>query len=244
MECAILGIDCATNPKKRGVVVARFGQDSTVVDESFSDLSDSDIAELVMQIKAQNGRLLLAMDAPLGWPSAMGHELVSHIAGHPIAILANDLFRRQTDRFIKKTIGKQSLDVGADRIARTAHSALTLLDVIAKHFGANIPLAWESNFTGIATIEVYPAATLRVHGLRDSGYKKPSDRDARQEIISGLPSNLIITNHNTLLDNADALDAAICVLAATDFIRGTTYQPDDPDLARKEGWIWVKAKER
>jgi hypothetical protein len=34
------------------------------------------------------------------------------------------------------------LDVGANLIARTAHAALTLLDVLRKHFSIPIPLAW------------------------------------------------------------------------------------------------------
>ena len=38
----------------------------------------------------------------------------------------------------------------------------------------------------------------------------------------------------------DALDAALCCTAAADFLRGNAFEPQDIDLARKEGWIWVR----
>jgi hypothetical protein len=56
--------------------------------------------------------------------------------------------------FIKEKIGKQSLDVGADRIARTAYSALELLDRLRQMLGHDIKLAWEPTNKGISLIEV------------------------------------------------------------------------------------------
>jgi hypothetical protein len=38
----------------------------------------------------------------------------------------------------------------------------------------------------------------------------------------------------------DALDAALCCAAAADFMSGNVFEPQDIDLARKEGWIWVR----
>ncbi len=38
----------------------------------------------------------------------------------------------------------------------------------------------------------------------------------------------------------DILDAAVCVLAGFHFINNKCMPPLDIDLARKEGWIWVK----
>jgi len=40
--------------------------------------------------------------------------------------------------------------------------------------------------------------------------------------------------------NDDALDAAICVLAGADFLRGEAAEPPDIETARKEGWIWFR----
>src|SRR5207253_1199225 len=130
-------------------------------------------------------RVLLAFDAPLGWPQPLGRALAEHRAGHPLSLPAHQLFRRATDRFVKARIGKQSLDVGADRIARTAHSALKLLADVRQKTGLPIPMAWEPSYSErVAAIEVYPAATLIAHGIPDTGYKK-KDKIAERKAIMG-----------------------------------------------------------
>ena len=42
-----------------------------------------------------------------------------------------------------------------------------------------------------------------------------------------------------LSDNADVLDAAVCVLAAEDFVAGRATPPTDRSAAEREGWIWT-----
>jgi hypothetical protein len=132
---------------------------------------------------------------------------------------ANHLFRRLTDQFIKSKIGKQLLDVGADRIARTAHAALTLLDEIRIKIGEVIPLAWETGLqAGIFAIEVYPAATLIAHDISIPGYKRKENREARKTLLSDLRKRIDLPPDISLMENNDdALDAAICVLAGSDF---------------------------
>lgn len=44
--------------------------------------------------------------------------------------------------------------------------------------------------------------------------------------------------------NPDALDAAICVLAAQDFLLDAAMQPPNTSNAEKEGWIWLRRPER
>ncbi|WP_020677320.1 DUF429 domain-containing protein [Geopsychrobacter electrodiphilus] len=242
MHTCIIGIDCATEPQKRGVACARFENGVCIVDETATGLTDSQIADLVINCKEQFKNVLLALDAPLGWPEGLGIGLVGHHAGQHLPGSANNLFRRETDRFIKKRFNKQPLDVGADRIARTAHSALRLLAEISKSLGSVIPLAWSNTFSDVVAIEVYPAATLLAYGLPAGGYKKQADRAIRQSIINGLQEYLSVPNIEPLLLNADTLDAVLCVLAATDFIVESTYPPIDKELARKEGWIWVKTR--
>jgi hypothetical protein len=194
---------------------------------------------------AGSAKVLLALDSPLGWPLALGNTLAKHMAGQALVPTADILFRRETDRFVKRTCGKQPLDVGADRIARTAHSALTLLSAISEMIGYNIPLAWNPGFKGVAAIEVYPAATLRAYALPDSSYKDKNEKDSkdvRKKIVDGLPPSLTLTNdREPLLANADALDAVICLLAGMDFLSGHSHIPTDINRAHKEGWIWVKA---
>ena len=43
-----------------------------------------------------------------------------------------------------------------------------------------------------------------------------------------------------MVDNDNALDAGLCVLAAVDFLRGSVMEPGDQEKARKEGWILVR----
>jgi len=177
----------------------------------------------------------------------MGEALQAHRAGESIQICPNTLFRRDTDRFVKKMLGKQSLDVGADRIARTAFAALKLLNEISELTGKRISMAWgEGQIEGVSCIEVYPAATLEASGLSSRGYKgkKPEHRAARKEMISGgcgfpkLGHDLM----NGMEANDDAFDAGVCLLAAADFLRGSAMGPEDMETAVKEGWIWVRAR--
>ncbi len=200
------------------------------------------IPALVEEWMAGADRCVLALDAPLGWPHAMGHELELHLAGNAIAVQPNTMFRRATDIDIKSRFGKTPLDVGADRIARTAHWALSSLGEIRKMTGMPIPLAWSPQNIGTAqAIEVYPAGTLIAHRMPASGYKKDAQRDVRGDMLISLIRKLSLPdNHDSLLNDADCLDAAICILAAADFLEGAAVPPTDLSLAKKEGWIWVR----
>lgn len=191
-------------------------------------------------------RSLLALDAPLGWPKAMGMELKDHVAGEPIATQPDLFFRRDTDRVVQDQLGKTPLDVGADRIARTAHTALTLLQKIKNPSGSRIPLAWEPDSVTppVSAIEVYPAGTLRAYGIPCSGYKKAGQRSVRGEILGRLSTLMTLpADQSSMLDNANILDAAICLLAAADFLQRHCIPPTNFATARIEGWIWVKYRQ-
>jgi hypothetical protein len=85
---------------------------------------------------------------------------------------------------ISNIIDKQPLDVGADRIARTAHAALRLLQELRERTHMSIPLAWDRNFKPeVQAIEVYPAGSLKSYGIRHSGYKGNDGRANRAEIV-------------------------------------------------------------
>ena len=90
-------------------------------------------------LRAAQMPALLAIDTPLGWPVRLGCALTNHRAGEPIAADADRLFRRDTDRFIKLKLGKTPLDVGADQIARTAHTALCLLNGLRQCLDETVP---------------------------------------------------------------------------------------------------------
>lgn len=153
----------------------------------------------------------------------------------------NQLFRRETDRFVQRTFGKTPLDVGADRIARTALSALQLLEALSKKIGAAIPLAWNTKFAGTAAIEVYPAGTLRASHVRSSAYKRSEQAESRRQLLDWLAQESDLPEDTSLaLMDPDALDAMISALAGADFLTGKAYPPTDLALAQKEGWIWIR----
>lgn len=191
--------------------------------------------------EAPAARCLLALDAPLGWPTDLA-VIANHSAGAPLDASRDQMFRRDTDRFIKRRLGQQPLDVGADRIARTAHSALALLQEIRERTGEGVPLAWNPQFTSrIAAIEVYPAATLRARRMRYAGYKKPAQAPERQLMVDVLSSAFTIHDSTLAVAQADVLDAVVCVLAASDFLSGKCMPPETETSARREGWIWAIA---
>lgn len=152
------------------------------------------------------------------------------------------MFRRTTDQFIKQHIGKQPLDIGADRIARTVHAALSFLETLRKATGEAIPLVWEpALLPGIQVIEVYPTATLIACGITVPTYKGKEGREARKTLLKLLGEHITLPADTSLMENNDnALDAAICVLAAADFLSGLVLKPTNQDFAMKEGWIWVR----
>ena len=45
---------------------------------------------------------------------------------------------------------------------------------------------------------------------------------------------------SVIIGSDDALDSAVCVIAGNDFIHGRCYKQEDMDLAKREGWIWIR----
>lgn len=237
----IIGVDAATDPKKVGLALGSVQGRRVSIDDARLGASEAGLVSTVAGWIRSADRVLLAIDAPLGWPTELGNALMTHQAGQGLADAANMMFRRATDRFIRVRIGKQSLDVGADRIARTAFAALGLLESVRKAVALPIPLAWDPRFDSAAAIEVYPSATLRSHGISAAGYKAPNGGAARAEIVQVVSGQLDFqASRDACVSNADVLDAALCLLAGADFIFGDALEPLDTARARREGWIWVR----
>ncbi len=235
----IIGIDCATQPGKTGLALGEWdGRNCRILEVAPGSRSHSPVDITLNWLT--DVPALIALDAPLGWPIDMGRRLSNHQAGDPIVIQPDSFFSRETDRFVREKISKRPLEVGAARIARTAHASLEFLRILRIRTGLEIPLAWDPDIQQTSVIEVYPAATLISHRIKSEGYKRKDQAAARKEILTVISKLLQIPeNFPGLENNADILDAVICILAGVDFLRGDVYIPDDLDKAVKEGWIWV-----
>lgn len=238
--CTIIGVDCATDPKNVGLARGVWQNEKLQI----TDITNGQLhtpEKIVNEWIFDTEKCLIALDAPLGWPQDFGHTLAKHVAGKPLQKEANQFFRRETDRFVQRTFRKVPLDVGADRIARTALAALQFLGTLKEKKGLSIPLAWGTDFSGITAIEVYPAGTLRASQIQSFAYKQPDQVEARERILAWLAKEALLPEDlNLPVADADALDAMLCVLAGADFLAGKTYPPINLALAQKEGWIWIR----
>ena len=187
----LIGIDCATQDNKIGVAFGSLSNGRLRVSRAFVCGREEKAADAICDwLKKKSEPALLALDAPLGWPQTLSRVLADHRAGEKLAAGAHQMFRRETDRFIKTKTGKTPLDVGADRIARTAYAALKLpQDIRSELKLKKIPLAWNPSLTAqVSVIEVYPAATLIAHGFSSDGYKNSDQSAVRKKIIKQIGS--------------------------------------------------------
>ncbi len=243
----VVGIDCAVDPKRVGVAAATFTGKGLRDLELVAPRDTAEILDWVASRAHEAQSVLLALDSPLGWPAPLGRTLNSHRAGRPVEPEADELFRRLTDRLVRQRIGKQPLEVGADRIARTAVAALGLLAGLGHSMGAEIRLAWNPRqLPRASAIETYPAAWLLSRGLPANRYKDAGQEavDRREEIAWNISpqfeAGVESTVRSQLIHSSHLLDAVICVLCGEDFLRGRCLQPraSERETAFKEGWIW------
>jgi hypothetical protein len=241
----LLGLDCATLEKKTGLARGTFDGSRLRVDAVALGSAETPVVDTLlhwMEGESPGEDILICIDAPLGWPEPMGELLHRHQAGDPLPLDPNHLFRRETDRFVRRMVGKLPLDVGADRIARTAHKALAILADLRARSGLRIPLPFlPGPQSGVCAIEVYPAATLLAHGFISSGYKGANGVQVRNALLAQVQEKADFrANLDLIAGNDDAFDAVVCLLAGVDFLKGEVYLPTNEDLAGQEGWIWVK----
>jgi len=243
----IVGVDCATVPSKVGLALAVYEKASLTIQQARVADSGVPVAEQIYSWLRGKSTVLLALDSPLGWPHALGDTLRSHCAGQSIKTNAAALFRRHTDEVVRTKLAKAPLEVGADRIARTAVSTLALLENIGRLAGKSIALAWAPWFgRGIRAIEVYPTGTLRSYERSDFAPTKDTVTSRKKRLLTHMEgSGRVRFGHvvRSRLQNDHILDAAVCAVAAMDFLEGLAIQPAGKlgrELSRKEGRIWVR----
>jgi len=240
MPITVVGVDCATRDAKVGLALAEeYPDGARLLDASIGSSKLRPVDRIVEWIDGRRP-VVIALDAPLGWPAPLANQLAGHFAGSSVDTSASSLFRRFTDRYVEEVIGKRPLEVGADRIARTAVSALGLLADLREQLDDPIPLAWsETDLLPLSAIEVYPAATLRSRALKSEGYKGKKGHETRRELFESIAFDVAADlDLLEILANDNIFDGVICALAGLDFVKGRAIEPPDREIARKEGWIW------
>lgn len=267
----IIGIDMAVQDRDAGICAAEFAATGPIqITYASPGHKTGALVEQLNTLMATAGpNLLLAIDAPLGWPVDMGNALSVHVAGARIALGKRLMFSRWTDRYVRSRPRQQPpLEVGANLIARVAHRACEVLESLRKT--QSVPLAWDPPTThqGRWAIEVYPGGLLRHLNIGNTSgtarealsykSKKDAGRPARKRVLDALLSQeeLVLgdtVDRDLMETNPDVLDAAICVLAGADFLRGrcTSWSEegpqkvvkpagDDMQNVQREGWIWLR----
>ncbi|MFP4375686.1 MAG: DUF429 domain-containing protein [Spirochaetales bacterium] len=260
-EGFILGLDCAAQPERFGIALARIGTSSFEWLAAAQGQKGESIAKHCHALLRSHGlcsdtdssqrryhqNLTVALDAPLGWPETLAQALSGHHAGQPLPADSNTLFRRATDNVVRRVLGKRPLEVGADRIARAAVTALSVLGELREELGLALPVAVGSGEGSQATqaggyrrarppaevaLEVYPAALLMQADLQSRSYKLRDQRATRQEILGGLATALPEVKPipgailETALANADVMDALLCVVTGWLYLEGRCIGPE------------------
>lgn len=236
----IVGLDAASDRRRFGWAVAeRDGRGARLVGQGLLGKPGARWPAALHEAVLDPAGVLLAIDAPLGWPRRMGATIAAHRAGAPIAVAKNDLFRRVTDDVVRTILRKQPLEVGADLIARAAMEALAVLDELRALSAKPLPLAWSPAAARDAVIEVYPGATLAAHGVARSKYKDPTAPGARGPMMEAFAPRLAGLKAR-IGEPSDIFDACLCIVCALDFLEGRCIAPDagQREAGETEGWIW------
>lgn len=242
---SIIGIDCSTNPKNVGLACATLNGTQWNAEIAEPQVNEGKVVEKVTDwIKQANGNVLLCLDAPMGWPRTMSDALQGHKAGAPFSddIDRDHFFYRKTDLFVKDTLKKNPLRVGASLIAATAHQALWILGQLNKLDNVGeikLILRREELTTKPSAIEVYPAAT-RLALVKDDGKGEPVLELLRERVQWLIGKNITIKMPTDRMTD-DARDAVICVFTGMLFLAGKCYEPEeevDEEALQTEGWIW------
>jgi len=243
-----VGIDLAASARRTAVCRMEWPDEGAVTAEFVVPPTDEDLSALIRAADKTG------LDCPLGWPSSFVATVVAHHQGVRLPPAARFearadgragldplRFRLTDDLTWKATAMRPPLSVSTDLLGVVALRAARLLDALA---AADVPVPRDGS--GLIA-EVYPAAALRLWGIRPGrSYKNagPESREVREYVVSsveeGLGLALPAQVRATCLDSHDHLDALICALVARAAQLGGTRRPDTADeraAARQEGWI-------
>jgi hypothetical protein len=237
------GIDLAAEAGGTAIAIVDWTGPSATLTQLQVGASDAE----VLAVMTRGDIDKVALDSPLGWPSAFVDFVVAHRAGRAPAPVGptglewrRSLSRRVTDLYVANGTGVSPLAVGADRIAAVAMRAAGLLAASAD---AGQPVDRDGSGR---VFEAYPAAALRSWKLPYRGYKGAGSLPVRTELIQVMAEQCPFLDWGTWQpqceDSDDAFDAVVCALIARAAALGLTASPPDEEAqqaAITEGWIHV-----
>jgi hypothetical protein len=231
-----VGVDVASRAAGTAACRLRWDAGGATIERVEHDVGDHRLAALLAEPVAQIG-----LDVPLGWPDEFVSAVSEHHEGRPFGTAGLDrLARRETDRWVHDhpEIRQLPLSVSTDRIA---YPAMRMARILGEVVGEPVDRSGAGKF-----VEVYPAAALRVWGLRHRGYKRGADRQVLLDLAAALRRRCpwlaapdVTWGEVTRSDHA--FDALVCALVARARQLGLCH-PIPRHLraaAAREGWIAV-----
>lgn len=227
-----LGIDLSSMPKGTAACRILWDKYRAVVEPPVEHCTDEKLDTLISGDDQNAQADAIGIDAPFGWPQDFV-EAVADWTATTWSKEGRDRFQfRETDREVRKRVGRWPLSVSANLLALPAMRAMALLrrHRVSDHSG-------DGRF-----FEVYPAGSLFCWKLRCRGYKRIDAECARfrQEMLKELRAKLPwVKVPESYTESSDALDALVASLTARVAAQKLTIgpTPDQLPLARREGWI-------
>ncbi|GAA3847263.1 DUF429 domain-containing protein [Streptomyces coacervatus] len=248
VRAVTVGVDLAASARRTAVCRVVWGAEGALAAEFVVPEGDEGLLALVRAADKTG------LDCPLGWPSSFVATVLAHHQGlrlpPPARFEARTdgrpgldpmRYRLTDDLTWKATSMRPPLSVSTDLLGVVALRAARLLDTLA---AAGTPVPRDGSGQ---VAEVYPAAALRLWGIRPARSYKNATAEARavrehilQAVEAGLALAVPEPVRSTCADSHDHLDALVCALVARAVLVGDTRWPGTPAermAARQEGWI-------
>lgn len=230
------GVDLAAESKRTAMAVIEWTAESARLERLDLNVDDAEITQAAEEVAK------LGVDCAFGWPD----EFVTFVTNHADLSMSpapdggmdwrRTLAFRETDRHVRRRVGRWPLSVSTDRLGLTAMRCAGLLGRIA----ASGQVVDRSGRYGVV-VEVYPGATLRLWNWDIRGYR--TDPDVRRALVQRItreaPWFHIGPHAELMIDSSDAFDAVISSLAARAAALGHYDRPPSQHQGRaeREGWI-------
>ena len=199
-----VGVDLAAQAKHTAVAAIEWGPGGAHVADVEIPAED----ETVLRQAEQADKV--GIDCPLGWPEPFVEFLRAHRSGKAATADWRTLAYRRTDAHVRATTGLNPLSVATDRIGLTAMRAARL-ETLLRERGHDV----HRSGSGL-TVEVYPAAGLKIWNLPHNRYKGRLHHAGLEALVDALISAvpwLDLAEHEPLCRRSDhALDAVLDAL--------------------------------